>query len=231
MPASPPKPLQLYQGAATVFNLDKSSSANAGTNYVCLFSKCDFRLLDICRFLRPELEIAPFSGTMKHSCERWLRGTTLLLLLRAAVSVVMLPNNTGWDRILDKYLDEEGDWWEAKQRGKRAISDSDAQLILDLHNKLRGQVYPPASNMEYMVSGRIDPRRALFTLRTVFAKLFDPTLNPRIVLHTCGPQLVQLAQTLASMEAHAHNAPSLWLKIPATCQRSHYYCICFKPAR
>uniref|UniRef100_A0A674N9I6 Cysteine-rich secretory protein LCCL domain containing 1a n=1 Tax=Takifugu rubripes TaxID=31033 RepID=A0A674N9I6_TAKRU len=88
---------------------------------------------------------------MKHSCERWLRGTTLLLLLRAAVSVVMLPNNTGWDRILDKYLDEEGDWWEAKQRGKRAISDSDAQLILDLHNKLRGQVYPPASNMEYMV--------------------------------------------------------------------------------
>uniref|UniRef100_A0A674P635 Cysteine-rich secretory protein LCCL domain containing 1a n=1 Tax=Takifugu rubripes TaxID=31033 RepID=A0A674P635_TAKRU len=90
-----------------------------------------------------------------HTCisnmNRWLRGTTLLLLLRAAVSVVMLPNNTGWDRILDKYLDEEGDWWEAKQRGKRAISDSDAQLILDLHNKLRGQVYPPASNMEYMV--------------------------------------------------------------------------------
>uniref|UniRef100_A0A8C6UBG8 Cysteine-rich secretory protein LCCL domain containing 1a n=1 Tax=Neogobius melanostomus TaxID=47308 RepID=A0A8C6UBG8_9GOBI len=41
--------------------------------------------------------------------------------------------------------------WKAKQRGKRAITDSDAQLILDLHNKLRGQVYPPASNMEYMV--------------------------------------------------------------------------------
>uniref|UniRef100_A0A8C9Z9D2 Cysteine rich secretory protein LCCL domain containing 1 n=1 Tax=Sander lucioperca TaxID=283035 RepID=A0A8C9Z9D2_SANLU len=39
----------------------------------------------------------------------------------------------------------------AKQRGKRAITDSDAQLILDLHNKLRGQVHPPSSNMEYMV--------------------------------------------------------------------------------
>lgn len=64
----------------------------------------------------------------------------------------MLPNSTGWEPILDKYLDEDGDWWEAKQRGKRAITDSDAQLILDLHNKLRGQVYPPASNMEYMVS-------------------------------------------------------------------------------
>lgn len=182
------------------------------TNCVCLFSKCEFRLLGICRFLRPELEI-PFSGTMKHPCERCLRGTALLLLLRAAVSVVMLPNNTGWDRILDKYLDEEGDWWEAKQRGKRAISDSDAQLILDLHNKLRGQVYPPASNMEYMVSGRRDPRRALFTLHTVFAKLFDPTLNPRIVPHTCGPQLVQLAETLASMEAHARTQRSVHMAL------------------
>lgn len=144
---------------------------------------------------------------MNHSCERWLRGTALLLLLRAAVSVVMLPNNTDWDRILDKYLDEEGDWWEAKQRGKRAISDSDAQLILDLHNKLRGQVYPQASNMEYMVSGRRDPRRALFTLNTVFAKLVDPTLNPRIVPHICGPQLVQLAETLAIMETHTTLRP------------------------
>lgn len=77
----------------------------------------------------------------------------LLLLLQTATSMVMLPNSTGWEQILDKYLDEEGDWWEAKHRGKRAITDSDAQLILDLHNKLRGQVYPPASNMEHMVSG------------------------------------------------------------------------------
>lgn len=81
-----------------------------------------------------------------------LRGVSLLLLLQTTTSMVMLPNSTGWEQILDKYLDEDGDRWEAKQRGKRAITDSDAQLILDLHNKLRGQVYPPASNMEYMVS-------------------------------------------------------------------------------
>ncbi|XP_063339723.1 cysteine-rich secretory protein LCCL domain-containing 1 [Pelmatolapia mariae] len=80
-----------------------------------------------------------------------LRGVSLLLLLQMTTSMVMLPNSTGWEQILDKYLDEDGDWWEAKQRGKRAITDSDAQLILDLHNKLRSQVYPPASNMEYMV--------------------------------------------------------------------------------
>ncbi|KAL3041024.1 hypothetical protein OYC64_011909 [Pagothenia borchgrevinki] len=78
-------------------------------------------------------------------------GVSLLLLLHTASSMLMLPNSTGWAPILDKYQDEEGDFWEAKQRGKRAITDSDAQLILDLHNKLRGQVYPPSSNMEYML--------------------------------------------------------------------------------
>uniref|UniRef100_A0A668A648 Cysteine rich secretory protein LCCL domain containing 1 n=1 Tax=Myripristis murdjan TaxID=586833 RepID=A0A668A648_9TELE len=82
----------------------------------------------------------------------WLPlGVSLLLVLQSAVSMVMLQNSTGMGQFLDKYLDEDGDWWKAKQRGKRAITDSDAQLILDLHNKLRGQVYPPASNMEYMV--------------------------------------------------------------------------------
>uniref|UniRef100_A0A3Q2FUH7 Cysteine rich secretory protein LCCL domain containing 1 n=1 Tax=Cyprinodon variegatus TaxID=28743 RepID=A0A3Q2FUH7_CYPVA len=81
----------------------------------------------------------------------WLRGVTLLLMAQASTSMVMLQNSTGLKWMLDKYLDENGDWWEAKQRGKRAITNTDAQLILDLHNKLRGQVYPPASNMEYMV--------------------------------------------------------------------------------
>ncbi|XP_034026186.1 cysteine-rich secretory protein LCCL domain-containing 1 [Thalassophryne amazonica] len=81
----------------------------------------------------------------------WLRSAVILMLLHTAISIAMLPNSTDWEQILNKYLDEEGDWWQAKQRGKRAITDSDAQHILDLHNKLRGQVYPPASNMEYMV--------------------------------------------------------------------------------
>lgn len=41
-------------------------------------------------------------------------------------------------------------------------------LILDLHNKLRSQVHPPASNMEYMVSSEdTAPRftRVLFKSR------------------------------------------------------------------
>lgn len=105
---------------------------------------------------------------MRHVFPHWMRVVTLLLLLRTATSMMMLPNSTGWQKILDKYLDEDGDWWEAKQRGKRAITDSDAQLILDLHNKLRGQVYPPASNMEYMVGGWRMRLCCLFIFETDF---------------------------------------------------------------
>uniref|UniRef100_A0A8C9FR90 Cysteine rich secretory protein LCCL domain containing 1 n=1 Tax=Pavo cristatus TaxID=9049 RepID=A0A8C9FR90_PAVCR len=75
---------------------------------------------------------------------------TTLLFIAQAVSAMVLPNATLLEELLEKYMDEDGEWWIAKQRGKRAITDSDMQSILDLHNKLRGQVYPPASNMEYM---------------------------------------------------------------------------------
>uniref|UniRef100_A0A8C6Z3I4 Cysteine rich secretory protein LCCL domain containing 1 n=1 Tax=Nothoprocta perdicaria TaxID=30464 RepID=A0A8C6Z3I4_NOTPE len=87
---------------------------------------------------------------MKYVVQEWLRVTTLLFIAQA-VSAMVLSNATVLEELLEKYMDEDGEWWIAKQRGKRAITDSDMQSILDLHNKLRGQVYPPASNMEYMV--------------------------------------------------------------------------------
>lgn len=74
----------------------------------------------------------------------------LCLSCQTVLSMV-LTNSTRLESILDKYLDKDEEWWKAKSRGKRAISEGDMYLILDLHNKLRGQVYPPASNMEYMV--------------------------------------------------------------------------------
>lgn len=40
----------------------------------------------------------------------------------------------------------------SKSRRKRYISQTDMVAILDYHNKVRGKVFPPASNMEYMVS-------------------------------------------------------------------------------
>lgn len=88
---------------------------------------------------------------MKVTAEEWLKVTALLVIAQA-VSAMMLPNATLLEDLLEKYTNEDGEWWTAKQRGKRAITDSDMQSILDLHNKLRGQVYPQSSNMEYMVS-------------------------------------------------------------------------------
>ncbi|KAB5533144.1 hypothetical protein PHYPO_G00128420 [Pangasianodon hypophthalmus] len=76
----------------------------------------------------------------------WLRGLALVFLSQSAFSMTLF-NATELSSLLEKYADEN----EAKPRGKRAISAIDKQAILDLHNKLRGQVYPPASNMEYMV--------------------------------------------------------------------------------
>lgn len=87
---------------------------------------------------------------MKQVAEKLFK-VTVLLCIAQAVCAMVLPNGTLFEKLLEKYMDEDGEWWTAKQRGKRAITDSDMQSILDLHNKLRGQVYPQASNMEYMV--------------------------------------------------------------------------------
>ncbi|KAI4539702.1 hypothetical protein MG293_010097 [Ovis ammon polii] len=87
---------------------------------------------------------------MKCTVREWFRVTTVLLMARA-IPAMVVPNATLLEKLLEKYMDEDGVWWIAKQRGKRAITDNDMQSILDLHNKLRSQVYPTASNMEYMM--------------------------------------------------------------------------------
>ncbi|XP_035284440.1 cysteine-rich secretory protein LCCL domain-containing 1b [Anguilla anguilla] len=81
----------------------------------------------------------------------WQRGIAALLFISQTIIAMVIPNSTHLEAILEKYLDEDGEWAVPKPRGRRAITESDMHLILDLHNKLRGQVYPQASNMEYMV--------------------------------------------------------------------------------
>ncbi|XP_058135619.1 cysteine-rich secretory protein LCCL domain-containing 2 [Dasypus novemcinctus] len=68
-----------------------------------------------------------------------------LLLLVLSAQGFLLPNATHLEKLLSKYqLDEP------HSRLRRAIPEADKEEILLLHNKLRGQVQPPASNMEYM---------------------------------------------------------------------------------
>uniref|UniRef100_A0A4W4F6Z9 LCCL domain-containing protein n=1 Tax=Electrophorus electricus TaxID=8005 RepID=A0A4W4F6Z9_ELEEL len=51
--------------------------------------------------------------------------------------------------VLEKHMQSDGT--RAAHTGRTDITANDRQAILDLHNQLRAQVHPPASNMEYMV--------------------------------------------------------------------------------
>lgn len=75
-----------------------------------------------------------------------------LVLLVCGTHGFFLPNVTHLEKLLSKYQQDE-----PHSRVRRAIPRSDKEEIIMLHNKLRGQVYPAASNMEYMVSAGTPP--------------------------------------------------------------------------
>lgn len=80
---------------------------------------------------------------------------TLLLSATRLSSSRFMPNSPELHRLLSRYQDEleaNGTASTSGSRVRRAIAWSDREEILLLHNKLRGGVYPTASNMEYMVS-------------------------------------------------------------------------------
>ncbi|KAG3256750.1 cysteine rich secretory protein LCCL domain containing 2 [Ictidomys tridecemlineatus] len=68
-----------------------------------------------------------------------------LALLLCGAQGFFLPNATQLESLLSRYQQAE-----PHSRARRAIPRTDREEILMLHNKLRGQVHPPASNMEYM---------------------------------------------------------------------------------
>ncbi|KAK3533407.1 hypothetical protein QTP70_019486, partial [Hemibagrus guttatus] len=81
---------------------------------------------------------------------------SLVLLLSATrlSSSLFLPDSPELQRLLSRYENELETNVTASMSGsrvRRAIPWSDREEILLLHNKLRGGVYPTASNMEYMI--------------------------------------------------------------------------------
>lgn len=81
---------------------------------------------------------------------------SLALLLSAThlSSGLFLPDSPELRRLLSRYEDDLEANLTASASGsrvRRAIPWSDREEILVLHNKLRGAVYPTASNMEYMI--------------------------------------------------------------------------------
>uniref|UniRef100_A0A3B5A0D4 Cysteine rich secretory protein LCCL domain containing 2 n=1 Tax=Stegastes partitus TaxID=144197 RepID=A0A3B5A0D4_9TELE len=73
-----------------------------------------------------------------------------LVLIRDSASL-FLPDSKELRQLLSRYEEEAEQNPTAGNRTRRSIRWSDREEILQLHNKLRGSVYPTASNMEYMV--------------------------------------------------------------------------------
>lgn len=87
--------------------------------------------------------------------------TDLLLLFIASDASAWIIRNetlTGTNITIDKSeMGTDGLASMPKSRRKRYISQSDMIAILDYHNKVRANVFPPAANMEYMVSNQLIP--------------------------------------------------------------------------
>ncbi|KAL0187798.1 hypothetical protein M9458_014897, partial [Cirrhinus mrigala] len=77
----------------------------------------------------------------------------LLFLGASLAASLFLPDSLELRQLMQRYQDElehNGTKADVPLRTRRAIRWSDREEILQLHNKLRGEVYPTASNMEYM---------------------------------------------------------------------------------
>lgn len=87
--------------------------------------------------------------------------TDMLLLLIASDASAWIIRNatetlTGTKITVNKTeMENDGLASMPKSRRKRYISQSDMIAILDYHNNVRANVFPPAANMEYMVSDQL----------------------------------------------------------------------------
>ncbi|KAH0617630.1 hypothetical protein JD844_016073 [Phrynosoma platyrhinos] len=84
-------------------------------------------------------------------------GGALLISIFYNTSAIELPNSTDTFLSANNYTSAEAalntqldSTSLPKTRRKRYISQNDMIAILDYHNQVRGKVFPPASNMEYM---------------------------------------------------------------------------------
>ncbi|XP_061078087.1 cysteine-rich secretory protein LCCL domain-containing 2 [Conger conger] len=80
----------------------------------------------------------------------WLLALALLVPAARPGAASLLPDSPELRRLLSRYQDQDQNQ-NHTGRARRAILWADQQEILQLHNKLRGLVQPPASNMERMV--------------------------------------------------------------------------------
>ncbi|MCJ8744740.1 hypothetical protein PDJAM_G00121960, partial [Pangasius djambal] len=80
----------------------------------------------------------------------------ILLFIASHVSARTVKNETdlptGVNTTVAESVEDQVSMSVIKSRRKRYISQSDMLAIVDYHNQVRARVFPPAANMEYMVS-------------------------------------------------------------------------------
>lgn len=125
---------------------------SAGTNLLCLFLILFF----------PELTFpaALFNPTGKMKNSSFSNYVLLFFIASAAGAVVLNSTTSSSDKsnitVIKESSQDRLSNFLPKSRRKRYISQSDMIAILDYHNKVRANVFPPAANMEYMVSSLFD---------------------------------------------------------------------------
>ncbi|RLW13458.1 hypothetical protein DV515_00000342, partial [Chloebia gouldiae] len=113
-----------------------------------------------------------------------------------------------------------------KARRKRYISQNDMIAILDYHNQVRGKVFPPASNMEYMVILKISSEYAVSDaydevrkMPATFFKFSKVLLKTKSLLCRHGKMFVTSAvQLVAASGGSGHTTAVLVLWAAALTQ-------------
>lgn len=91
------------------------------------------------------------------ACCGYLVLAAILWVMLCTRATVALPNTTELSRRNGANFGIELSWRNRSSsdvphsRRKRYISSRDMMALLDYHNRVRSQVFPPAANMEYMV--------------------------------------------------------------------------------
>ncbi|XP_076879413.1 cysteine-rich secretory protein LCCL domain-containing 2 [Brachyhypopomus gauderio] len=96
----------------------------------------------------------PRPGSAHPPCPEYSPPVLLLLLVARLAASLFLPDSPELKRLLSRYqgeLEPNATTPGSSPRHRRAIPWAGPRGDLALHNKLRGGVYPTASNMEYMV--------------------------------------------------------------------------------
>ncbi|XP_052031348.1 peptidase inhibitor 15 [Apodemus sylvaticus] len=96
----------------------------------------------------PSLKLIMISAVCLAILLSLLSEARIVVLLNSTDSSLPANNFTDTEAAFSTPLESEG---IPKARRKRYISQNDMIAILDYHNQVRGKVFPPAANMEYMV--------------------------------------------------------------------------------